>query len=81
MRGHVTLGTGGLLTRHDIGSTRWQGIEGLCLVVASAQDCATMERHHNLVVSMCLLVYNIQASFYVCAGVTQVAGTDFAQQS
>ena len=37
--GHVTLGTGRLLTRHNIGPTRWQGTEGLCLV-EFAQDCA-----------------------------------------
>jgi hypothetical protein len=49
---------------HDIhnGPARWQGVEGICLVVASALHT---ERHCSLVVSECLIVHNIQASFYL----------------
>jgi hypothetical protein len=49
---------------HDIhnGSARWHGIEGIWPAVASALH---MKRHCSLVLSECLIVHNIQASFYM----------------
>lgn len=59
--GHVTLGTGRLLTRHNIGSTRWQGIEGLCLV-NFARDCAMTAHMETLQFSRVRMLDCVQHS-------------------